>query len=103
MYSILELEEHLKTLDARADAAIQSSKHHATPHKLRRDGSVVETTPLASAPSWTVSRNWSKHMFSVIVLWLLLIEYYCFTVKQLKKYQGGNFPVDLSVPSTKNY
>jgi len=73
LYSILELEEYLKTLDAWADAAIQSSKHYAAPHNLRIDGSVVETSPPASAPSWTVSRNWSKRMFSVIVLWLLLL------------------------------
>ena len=73
MCSILELEEYLKTLDARADVAIQSSKHHAAPRKLRRDGIVAETIPPASAPSWTVSRNWRKRMFDVIFLWLLLL------------------------------
>jgi len=70
MCSILELEEYLKTLDARADAAIQSCKHHAAPRKLRRDGTVAETIP---PPSWTVSRNWRKRMFNIIFLWLLLL------------------------------
>ncbi|XP_065900173.1 uncharacterized protein C14orf93 homolog [Dysidea avara] len=55
-----KLEEYLKMLDARADAAVQSSKHHFAQRKLRIDGAVAETTPPVSAPTWTISRDWRR-------------------------------------------
>ena len=71
---ILELEEYLKMLDARADAAVQSSKHHFAQRKLRIDGAVAETTPPVSAPTWTISRDWRRRMFCIFLLLCMLLS-----------------------------